>query len=104
MSPIRQQLLDTIEQVPEAELTEILHFLQSRHTRPQSPIDSSTQAWNAVVDRLNNLTPEQRIHQRQTVSNLLDSWNEESDEDDESWEELKTALDRNRNSYRPLFV
>ncbi len=103
MSPIRQQLLDTIEQVPESELTEILHFLQSRHTTLQQPIDSSTQAWNAVVDRLNNLTPEQRIHQRQTISNLLASWNEESDEDEESWEELKTSLDRNRNSYRPLF-
>jgi hypothetical protein len=103
MSPIRQQLLDTIEQAPEAELTEILHLLQSRHTLPQPKIDSSTQAWNAVVDRLNNLTPEQRTHQRQTISNLFQSWDEASDEGEENWEELKTSLDRNRNSYRPLF-
>jgi hypothetical protein len=103
MSPIRQQLLDTIEQAPEAELTEILHLLQSRHPIPQPKIDSSTQAWNTVVDRLNNLTPEQRTHQRQTVSRLLQSWDETSDEDEENWEELKTSLDRNRNSYRPLF-
>ena len=103
MSPIRQQLLDAIEQAPEAELTEILHLLQSRHTIPQPTIDSSTQAWNTVVDRLNNLTPEQRTHQRQTVSRLLQSWDETSDEDEENWEELKTSLDRNRNGYRPLF-
>ena len=103
MSPIRQQLLNTIEQAPEAELTEILHLLQSRHTIPPPIIDSSTQAWNAVVDRLNNLTPEQRTHQRQTVSNLFQSWDEASDEDEENWEELKTSLDLNRNSYRPLF-
>jgi hypothetical protein len=43
MSPIRQQLLDTIEQAPEAELTEILHLLQSRHIIPKPTIDSSTQ-------------------------------------------------------------
>jgi hypothetical protein len=54
-----------------------------------------------VFDRLNNLTPEQRTHQRQTVSRLLQSWDETSDEDEENWEELKTSLDRNRNSYRP---
>ena len=103
MSPIRQQLLDTIEQAPEAELTEILYLLQSRHPISPPTIDSSTQAWNAVVDRLNSLTPEQRTHQRQTVSNLFQSWDEASDEDEENWEELKTSLDRNRNSYRPLF-
>ncbi len=42
MSPIRQQLLDTIEQAPEAELTEILHLLQSRHTLQSKIFKSGT--------------------------------------------------------------
>ncbi len=111
MSPIRQQLLHTIEQAPEAELAEMLHLLQSRSTilnptlatPPETGIDPSAQAWNAIIDRLNKLTPEQRTHQRQTVSNLLQSWDAASEEDEENWEELKTALDCNRNSYRSLF-
>ncbi len=70
-------------------------------------IDPSTQAWNAVLDRLKNLTPEQRELQRQAVSDLLKSWenDDENEAEEESWESLKIALDQNRlgYSYRPLF-
>jgi hypothetical protein len=103
MSPLRQQLLDAIAKVPDTDLEAMLHFIQSRQT-PAS-ISTPQQAWDQVIDRLNTLTPEDRILQHQATTELLQSWNNEPDPDEpeESWESLKTALDQNRNSYRPLF-
>jgi hypothetical protein len=107
MSPIRQQLLDAIAQAPDRDLEGLLQFLQSRpHPAITPPISTAQQAWNQVVDRLNTATPEQRQHQRQAVTALLQSWNHaaaDSENPEESWESLKIALDQNRDSYRPLF-
>lgn len=107
MSPIRQKLLDTIAQTPDTDLEAMFQFLQSRsQSAITPPISTSQQTWNQVVDRLTSLSPEQRQHQRQTVTELLQSWNsEESDPEacEESWESLKIDLDHNRDSYRPLF-
>jgi hypothetical protein len=76
-----------------------LQFLQSRpHPATISPISTAQQAWNQVVERLNTATPEQRQHQRQAVTELLQSWDHEvadREEPEESWEVLKIALDQN---------
>jgi hypothetical protein len=107
MSPIRQQLLDAIAQTPDTDLEAMLQFLQSRHHRAIiEPISTAQQAWNQVVDRLNTAPPEQGQQQRQAVTELLQSWNNEDTDPEapeESWESLKLALDQNRDSYRPLF-
>jgi hypothetical protein len=102
MSPIRQQLLDAIAQAPDSDLEATLRFLQSRPSLT-IPASTSQQAWNQVVERLNNLTPEQSQHQRQAVTSLLQSWNNEAYDSEESWESLKTALDYNRDGDRLLF-
>jgi hypothetical protein len=106
MSLIRQQLLEAIAQAPEAQLEPTWQFLQSlQHQAKFTPTTASTDAWNAVIQRLNNLTPEQRVQQRQAVSELLESWQNEDDAQDheETWEFLQTALDQDRLSDRPLF-
>ncbi len=103
MSPIREFLLNTIEQASEVELADILSLIQS-HPLNVPAIDPSTQAWNVVLDRLNHLTPEQRIQQRQSIYDLFQTWDETGEEIEDDWEELKSALDRNRTSYRPLFT
>jgi hypothetical protein len=107
MSPIRQQLLDAIAQAPDTDLEATLNFLQSR-PRPAiaEPFSIAQQAWNQVVNRLNSVTPEQCQQQRQAVTELLQSWNNEASDPElpeESWESLKITLDRNRDVYRPLF-
>jgi hypothetical protein len=104
MSPIRQQLLDVIAQTPDADLEATLNFLQSRpHSTITAPLSTAQQAWNQVVDRFNTATPEQHQYQRQTVTELLQSWNDEDADPEESWESLKISLDQNRDSYRSLF-
>ena len=107
MSPIRQKLLDTIAQTPDTDPEAMFQFLQSHSQSAMAqPISTSQQTWNQVIGRLTSLSPEQRQHQRQTVTELLQSWNrEESDPEayEERWESLKIDLDHNRDSYRPLF-
>jgi hypothetical protein len=107
MSPIRQQLLDAIAQTPDTELEAMLQFLASRHRPAMTPpISTAQQAWNQVADRLTTITPEQRQHQRQAVTELLQSWHDEASDPEapeESWESLKIALDQNRDGDRPLF-
>jgi hypothetical protein len=108
MSPIRQQLLDAIDQAPDIDLEAMLQFLQSRRRLAVAePVSAAQQAWNQVVNRLDAATPEQCQQQRQAVTEMLQAWNDEdadSEASEESWESLKAALDQNRDSYRPLFL
>jgi folylpolyglutamate synthase/dihydropteroate synthase len=97
MSPIRQQLLDVIAQTPDTDLEATLNFLQSRHhSTITAPLSTAQQAWNQVIDRFNTATPKQHQYQRQAVTELLQSWNDEPSDPEvpeESWESLKIALD-----------
>jgi parvulin-like peptidyl-prolyl isomerase len=108
MSPIRQQLLDAIDQAPDIDLEAMLQFLQSRRRLAiAEPVSAAQQAWNQVVNRLDAATPEQYQQQRQAVAEMLQAWNDEDadpEAPEESWESLKAALDQNRDSYRPLFL
>jgi hypothetical protein len=107
MSPIRQQLLDTIARTSDTDLEATLNFLQSRpHPAIAEPLSTAQVAWNQIVDRLHTVTPEQCQHQRRAVTALLQSWHDETSDPEapeESWESLKIALDRNRDGDRPLF-
>ncbi len=106
MAPIRQQLLEAIAQTSDEQLAATLSFLQAlKNPTSAMAADPATAAWNAVLEKLQNLTPEQRASQRQAVTALLQTWDAEDDIQDheESWELLQTALDQNRLSDRPLF-
>ncbi len=102
MSPIRQQLLDAIAQTPDIALAETLQYLQAR-TAPVFP--TSTKAWTNLLQWLEHRTPEEEELRSQAISDLFKSWEAEDDEQDhqETWEFLKTALDEDRLSDRPLF-
>ncbi len=62
-----------------------------------------------IIRSLENLDPEvarqEQIKRNQAVIELLRSWEEEGDEEEqtETWEYLRTALDEDRLSNRPLF-
>ena len=62
-----------------------------------------------IIRSLDNLDPEvarqEQIKRNQVVIELLRSWEEEGDEEEqtETWEYLRTALDEDRLSNRPLF-
>jgi len=62
-----------------------------------------------IIRSLDNLDPEvarqEQIKRNQAVIELLRSWEEEGDEEEqtETWEYLRTALDEDRLSNRPLF-
>ncbi len=62
-----------------------------------------------IIRSLENLDPEvarqEQIKRNQVVIELLRSWEEEGDEEEqtETWEYLRTALDEDRLSNRPLF-
>lgn len=51
------------------------------------------------------LSPEERQKRNEAAREMLRSWVEEGDEEEqrETWEELKKALDEDRLSYRKLF-
>jgi hypothetical protein len=104
MSPIRQQLIDAIAQTPDTALAETLQRLQTP-SAPVLPTSTSTQAWTDLLHWLEHRTPEEEAIRSQAISDLFTSWEAEDDETDhqETWEFLKTALDEDRLSDRPLF-
>ncbi len=61
--------------------------------------NSNTEAWNNAQQQL------QTPAQPQALANLLQSWEDEGDTQDqqETWEFLHQALDQDRLSHRPLF-
>lgn len=93
--------MDAIEQTPDIALAETLQRLQT----PALPTSTSTQARTNLLHWLENRTPEGEEVRSQAISNLFKSWEAENDEPDhqETWEFLKTALDEDRLSDRPLF-
>lgn len=83
-------LLDEIEATPREYWTELLDTLrQFRQNRPPLPIVNIEQA-----------------RKNQAAIDLLDSWlddDEDAAEHQQTWDFLKTALDEDRLSDRPLF-
>lgn len=61
--------------------------------------NSNTEAWNNALQQL------QTPAQPQALANLLQSWEDEGETQDqqETWAFLQQALDQDRLSHRPLF-
>lgn len=85
-------LLHEIEATPRQYWTDLLDILrQFRHKIPSTP--------PSIVDA-------EQARKNQAAIDLLDSWlddTEEASEHQQAWEFLKTALDEDRLSDRPLF-
>jgi hypothetical protein len=66
---------------------------------------SPTEAWEIVMNKIRNEDPAEQAARQQALTHLLQSWEEDPDEQEqkETWEFLKQALNEDRFSNRPLF-
>jgi transketolase len=97
-------ILKEVEQTPQEQWEMLLQVIrQFRQNLKMQP--SSTEAWNTVMNQIRNENPTQKDARDLAVSQLLQSWEDESDEQEqkETWEYIKQALDQDRLSNRPLF-
>jgi hypothetical protein len=85
-------MLHEIESTPEEYWTELLETLRQFRQK-------ASQAESCVINV-------EQAHKNQAAIDLLDSWmddSEEASEHQQAWDFLKTALDEDRLSNRPLF-
>ena len=87
MPPIKQELFAEIEAIPPEHWEELLLALQRFR-------DNATHPQPIVINA-------QQLQKNQAAIALLQSWVEEGDT--QAWETLKTNLDADRLSDRPLF-
>jgi hypothetical protein len=96
--------LDQVERIRIAQL--LTQSIPSQSTSSESwknintlSASSNTEAWNHALQQL------QTPASPQSLANLLQSWEDEGDTQDqqETWEFLHQALDQDRLSDRPLF-
>jgi len=95
-------LLREIQQTPEEYWPNLLQMIQLfRETVTMKPGLSNDRV--KTVD--NQISRDERIQKNQGAIELLRSWEEEGDEQEqtETWEYLRKALDEDRLSNRPLF-
>lgn len=99
-----EELVSEIEQIPSEYLPSLLGmirlFRQSVTLKP-APSD----VWAKLMHDIKNPSPVQTATRQQALSELLRVWREEGDEQEqkETWELLRQALDEDRLSNRPLF-
>lgn len=76
-------ILNELEQTPEEQwetlLQVIRQFRQSLKIQP-----SPTEAWEAVMKQINSEDPTQQAARHQALTDLLQSWEEEGDEQEHS--------------------
>ncbi|TWH54263.1 hypothetical protein [Dulcicalothrix desertica] len=97
-------ILNEVEQTPEEQWETLLQVIrQFRQSLKMQP--SPTEAWEAVMKQIHSQDLTQQAARQQALSDLLQSWEEEGDEQEqkETWEFLKQALNKDRLSNRPLF-
>jgi hypothetical protein len=103
---LEQQLL-SLNQVERIRIAQLLTQSIPSQSTPSEPWknintlsnSSNTEAWNHALQQLQTPAPPQAL------ANLLQSWEDEGDTQDqqETWEFLHQALDQDRLSDRPLF-
>ncbi len=101
---ILAHIIKEVEQTPQSQWKELLQVV--RQFRQSSKIQSSSaEAWDAVVNQIRNENSQQKAARQQALSELLQSWEEEGDEQEqkETLEFLQQALNQDRLSNRPLF-
>jgi membrane peptidoglycan carboxypeptidase len=66
---------------------------------------SSNQTWNAVINQIRDEDFQHKAARQQALSELLQSWEEEGDEQEqnETLQFIQQALNEDRLSNRPLF-
>lgn len=105
--PQKATLADILKEVEQTtqEQWEILLQLIRQFRLSLKIQSSSSKAWNAVMNQIRNENPAQKDARDLALSQLLQSWEEEADEQEqkEIWEYLKQALNQDRPSNRPLF-
>jgi mRNA-degrading endonuclease YafQ of YafQ-DinJ toxin-antitoxin module len=97
-------ILKEVKQTPQEQWEILLQFIrQFRLSLKMQP--SSTEAWNTVMNQIRNENPLQKDARDLALSELLQSWEEEADEQEqkETWEYIKQALNQDRLSNRLLF-
>ena len=97
-------ILKEVEQTPQEQWEILLQVIrQFRQSLKMQP--SSTEAWDAVMNQIRNENPAQKEVRDSALSELLQSWEEEADEQEqkETWEYIRQALNQDRLSNRPLF-
>ncbi|BAZ08500.1 hypothetical protein NIES4071_03050 [Calothrix sp. NIES-4071] len=101
---ILADIIKEVEQTPQEQWKVLLDMIRlfRRSSETQS---SSAETWNAVVNQIRNETSQQKAARQQALSKLLQSWEDEGDEQEqkETLEFLQQALNQNRTSNRPLF-
>lgn len=76
-------ILKEVEQTPHEQWEILLQFIrQFRLSLKMQP--SSTEAWNAVMNQIRNENPVQKDARDLALSQLLQSWEEEADEQEHS--------------------
>lgn len=101
---ILADIIKEVEQTPQEQWKVLLEMIRQfrRNSEAQA---SSAETWNAVVNQIRNETSQQKAARQQALSKLLQSWEEEGDEQEqkETLEFLQQALNQDRLSNRPLF-
>ncbi|MBD1930164.1 hypothetical protein H6F74_28670 [Trichocoleus sp. FACHB-90] len=98
------ELLREIQQTPKEywpNLLQMIRLFRESVTVKPAPSD----AWAKAMDEIKNPDPVEKVARQKALSDLLKSWEEEGDEQEqtETWEYLRQALDEDRLSNRPLF-
>jgi len=82
-------------------LLQIIRLFRESVTLKPAPSD----VWAKLMHDIKNPDPVEKAARQKALSELLRSWDEEGDEQEqkETWEFLRQALDEDRLSNRPLF-
>lgn len=100
LTAILKEIEQTLEEQWETLLQVIRQFRQSLKMQL-----SPTETWETVMNQIRNEDPTQQAARQQALTDLLQSWEEEGDEQEqkETWEFIKQALNEDRLSNRLLF-
>lgn len=99
-----ESLVFEIEKIPKEYWSNLLQFIRLFHesvTVKPAPSD----AWAKAMEEIKNPDPIKKAARQKALSELLRSWREDGDEQEqkETWEFLRQALDEDRLSNRRLF-
>lgn len=101
------ELLNEIEQTPPEYWPNLLEIIrQFRQSVAQANVTQANKiSANPDLTEIVKMSKSERIKRNQSIIDLINSWVEDGDEQEqtETAEYLRTALDENRSSNRPLF-
>ena len=106
----REQLLQELADFPDELLSQAVELLRSlkaqlKQSRSLSTPPPPSEVWASVMSHLQDPNSPEQVTRNQALKNLLQSWEDEGDDQEqtETWEFLRQALDEDRLSDRPLY-